>query len=213
MKTLIAEYGKDAALTPNMVSAAAFFSPVKSAPAARRIICVSNGYGGRKNVGALLHAMTQLPDCQLALVGDDLGSGGEAERMASVLGVQDRVSCLGRLDYDGVLEAIRRADVMVHPSLEESFGNVLVESMAMGIPVVGGSASGAVPWVLNCGEAGVLVDVRDPSAISAAVDRVLGDTQLWQHYSQAGRARVEEYFSESVVLERYLEVYREVLGR
>lgn len=212
MQERLAGYGKDPSLTPNMVSPAAAVGPVRSSLAGRRIICVANGYGGRKNVAVLLRALVSLPDCELTLVGNGLGPGEEAHREAAALGLADRVHFMGQLDHRATINAMRDADVMVHPALEESFGNVLVESMAQGIPVIGGASAGAVPWVLDHGQAGVLVDVRDPSAIGAAVARLLDDHDEWRRLSVAGRKRVEECFSESAVVESYLAVYRKVLG-
>lgn len=211
MREMLARSGKNALLTPNMVSSAALKRGPKAECSRRTIVCVSNGYAGWKNVSAMVRAMPYLMDSELLLVGHELGPGGPAEAESCRLGVQDRVRCLGNLDYAHTLDVIASADVLVHPSLEESFGNVLVEAMALGVPVVGGHRSGAVPWVLDEGAAGVLVDVLNPRSIAEAVTLLLDDTGEWSHYSRAGRANVEARFSEAAVTEAYLGVYRQVL--
>lgn len=66
-------------------------------------------------------------------------------------------------------------DLLLHPALEESFGVVVAEAMALGLGVVAGAASGAVPWVVGPVDAksgcaaGVLTDVRDASSIASAL--------------------------------------------
>lgn len=212
IREMLVQSGRSASLTPNMVSSAAFTRAPRVERRGNTVVCVSNGYAGWKNVGAMLKAMSHLTDSELLLVGHELGPGGPAEAESRRLGVQDRVRCFGNLDYADALDVMASADVLVHPSIEESFGNVLVEAMALGVPVVGGHRSGAVPWVLDEGEAGVLVDIQSPRSIAEAVRRLLDDDDAWSHYSRTGRANVEARFSESVVTEAYLSVYRQVLG-
>mgnify|MGYP000476039054 CR=1 FL=1 len=212
MREMLLHSGQNASLTPNMVSSAAFMRAPRVERSGSTVVCVSNGYAGWKNVGSLVKAMPYLADSELLLVGHELDPGGPAEAESRRLGVQDRVRCLGSLEYADVLGVIASADVLVHPSIEESFGNVLVEAMALGVPVVGGRRSGAVPWVLDEGEAGVLVDIRSPRLIAEAVSRLLDDAETWSHFSQAGRVNVETRFSEYAVTEAYLSVYRQVLG-
>jgi glycosyltransferase involved in cell wall biosynthesis len=56
--------------------------------------------------------------------------------------------------------------LFVHPSLEESFGLALVEAMALGVPVLGGRSSGAVPWVVGKGRT---ANVRDSDELAGAI--------------------------------------------
>ena len=77
-------------------------------------------------------------------------------------GLSDGVNFVGPVDPDELIDIYEQVDLMVHPSMEESFGMVLVEAMARKIPVIGGEKSGAVPWVLDNGKAGVLTDIRSP---------------------------------------------------
>lgn len=65
-----------------------------------------------------------------------------------------------------------RADIFVAPTLEESFGMTVLESMARGLPIVAGRSSGAVPWLLDFGTAGELVDVRRSDEIASAIVRM-----------------------------------------
>lgn len=209
---LLRAKGLDARLTPNMLShdLAGFEPRVWSG--GRRIVSVANGFSGWKNVRVLLEALPYMRDAQLVLVGLGTEPGGEADLAARELGVQDRVTFAGPLEHRETLMTIASADVLVHPSLEESFGNVLIEAMALGVPVVGGESSGAVPWVLDGGDAGVLTDVRAPEAIAAAVEHLLSSREVWDRYSAAASGRVQREFGEQAVVAEYVDAYRQVMA-
>lgn len=80
---------------------------------------------------------------------------------------------------------------------------VVLEAMAMGVPVLGGRSSGAVPWLLAEG-AGVLVDVRQPRAIAAGILRLLAEGPFAESTAQRGFARAKEQFAVEEVAAAYL---------
>src|SRR5205085_11099029 len=84
-----------------------------------------------------------------------------------------QVQFIGAVPHARLLDEMAQSQVLLHPALEESFGVVLAEAMAMGLSVVAGAHSGAVPWVQ--GDAGSLVNVRQPAQIAAALLRLLSD--------------------------------------
>lgn len=175
------------------------------------IIAVNNGFSRFKNVKKLMEAFPRvrsiLPSCSLELLGHDFGPDGPAERWAQGRKIAEGIRFRGPLSPVACDEAIGRSDLLVHPSLEESFGMVLVEAMARGVPVVGGRDSGAVPWVLDHGRAGILTDVRSSNEIADSIISVLQSRKRWLELSDAGYQRAEEYFHLSVVTEAYVNVY------
>jgi glycosyltransferase involved in cell wall biosynthesis len=181
--------------------------------AAPRLVAVNNGWSRRKNVGVLLDAFalirTVRPAAELELIGAGYGPGEAAERWAGARGVAAGVRFTGSVPAAHVRDAVRRADVFVHPSREESFGLVLVEAMAQGIPAVGGSRSGAVPWVLDGGRAGVLADIASPTRLAEAVLTILADDERRAHLARSGWEHAQR-FTLSAVAERYLERYEEL---
>jgi glycosyltransferase involved in cell wall biosynthesis len=86
---------------------------------------------------------------------------------------------------------IARADVFVLTSRYEGFGNVLVEAMACGVPVVATASSGTRDIVTD--EAGLLVEEHTPSAVADALERILTDENFRRQASQRARASAQKF--------------------
>ncbi len=95
----------------------------------------------------------------------------------------------------------------------EAYGIVLLEAMASGLPCVTTEVGTGTSWIVQDGVSGLVVPPRDPAALAAAINRLLADAGLRRRMGQAGRERVEREFSEQVMVERIMEVYRDVMGR
>jgi glycosyltransferase involved in cell wall biosynthesis len=114
------------------------------------------------------------------------------EARARRLGLGDRVVFTGvRLD---VPEVLAQVAVSVLPSLSEGLSNVVIESMAAGVPVVA-TRVGGTPELVEEGRTGLLTPPRDPVALAGAICRVLEDRELASRFGQAGRRRIAEHFS------------------
>jgi glycosyltransferase involved in cell wall biosynthesis len=169
-------------------SVAVIANGVEAGPAASRrsdrprrtIITVAN-LRPEKNHELLLRAAVELvrrfPDLRLQLVGDGPQRAALAA-LAETLGLERHVEFLGhREDVPRLLAA---ADVFVLPSRSEALPNSVLEAMAAGLPVVAGAVGGLAD-VIEDGRTGALVGVDDPSALAAAVQRIIehplvGDT-------------------------------------
>lgn len=204
-----------AAVIPNGVP------PAWIAPAARRrgeglaLVTVADGFAARKNTTAVLRAVGHLRadglPVTLTLVGADHEPGGAAASWARRHGLHDGVTFAGRRPHREVRDLLDHVDLLVHPAREESFGMVLIEAMARGLPVVAGRASGAVPWVVD--RAGALVDVEDPTAIARAVRDLLLDPDRYQRAAAAAHARARDRFAMPVIASQHLDVYHRVAER
>ncbi len=149
------------------------------------------GFVGRliahKGVDVLVRAVGR----DARLVADVYGAGEEADalaRLATELGVEERVTFHGHTDEANLPAIYRRFDALAVPSVPqpgwiEQFGRVVVEGQASGVPVVA-SASGALPDVV--GDAGLLVSPRDPGALAGALVRLLDEPGLWTRLRAAG---------------------------
>jgi glycosyltransferase involved in cell wall biosynthesis len=105
-----------------------------------------------------------------------------------------------------VSELYRRATVVVVASSAEGLPNVVLEAMAHGKTVVA-TPVGGIPTVIDDGKTGLLVPVRDPAALRAAIEKALGDRELRRKLGRAARTRVESYCSWDRVTDATLAVY------
>lgn len=91
-----------------------------------------------------------------------------------------------------------RADVFVLTSHYEGFGNVLVEAMACGVPVIATSSPGTRE-IISDGVDGLLVDRHDAGEVAAAIERVLSDAPLRARLAAAGRERAKQFALPAIV--------------
>ena len=127
--------------------------------------------------------LPQYPEA-LLLVG---GAGEEQEsleRQARALGVADRVVFAGPVQDPR--DFYRCLDLFVLPSLDEGFGLVVLEAMAMGLPVIG-THVGGVPEILTHGVNGWLVEPGDPLGLAAGIQTLWADSALRRRVAEEGR--------------------------
>ena len=159
----------------------------------------------RKDPLAALEAVALVDqDLRLVLAGPDKGSGAEARRTASKLGLNGRVKFAGHVEKQELAELYRGAVCLVFPSRYEGFGLPVVEAMASGTPVVA-TAAGSIPEI--AGDAAVLVEPGDPVALAGGIERALADRD---RLVLAGLERARLY-SWTETARRTLAVYRELL--
>lgn len=173
-------------------------------------------WGRLKNVSCLLRAFPKVrarcPGAVLILVGHRLGVGEAGHLWAKANLLTDNVDFRGMLSYRDMFAVLEReADIAVYTTREESFSMSTLEAMAQGLPVIGGKNSGGVPWLLDQGAAGVVVDIEDPDAIAAAMLALADDMRLYKSVAQSGFQRAVECFTLDVVSRQYMAVYDQVV--
>jgi glycosyltransferase involved in cell wall biosynthesis len=173
------------------------------------------GWDPRKNPKTLLTGFAELfrrhPDCRLQVIGRGFEPGGPAAKWATGRGFSAGVLYLGHLSHADVLRQLRdHTDAFVHPTLEESFGSSILEAMSQRLPVIAGLDSGAVPWILDEGRVGMLVDVTSPESLRGGMERVMTDTALRERYAREGYDRALSSFTLAAVADLYLAVLDDV---
>jgi glycosyltransferase involved in cell wall biosynthesis len=180
---------------------------------APRLIMINNGWDARKNgMSALLafkQVQQQLPGATLHLFGGGAELKGLANQDALELDLRN-VFYYGAVPHVQLMEELKKAHVLLHPALEESFGVVLIEAMSYGVPVVGGINSGAVPWVIH--DERILVDVTKYEEITHKLLELFTDTANYQQISTQGYTNVLTRFSSKSVVDAYLDYYHEIIN-
>ena len=138
----------------------------------------------------------------------------ELEKQARANQVAHKITFLGEVHNDDIVHYYHAADVFALASVarSEAFGIVQLEAMACGKPVVNTSLDSGVPCVSLDGKTGLTVPPNDPLALARAINELLDDAELRETYGQAARLRVDEEFSQDVMLERMVGLYNEILS-
>jgi len=156
-----------------------------------------------KGFDVLLHAMQELPDCSLVVLGDG-PTRPELHRLAQKLGVSERVRFVGWVDPPWT--ASWTFDALVAPSRVEGFGLVAVEAMLARIPVIATTAGGFAE-IIEDGSTGVLVAPDDPSALASAIRRIARHPEETALMAERARASVDGRFGTEAMAQAYVEMF------
>ncbi|HEY4451161.1 MAG TPA: glycosyltransferase family 4 protein [Solirubrobacteraceae bacterium] len=129
--------------------------------------------------------------------------------LAAAAGLEDRISWLG--EREDVPELVRALDVLLLPSWEEPFGRSLIESMALGVPVIATNVGGP-PEILDDGVQGYLLAPGEPASWARAIAGLADDPQRAAEIGRAGRRRVEERFALERHVAAVLALYARIAG-
>lgn len=175
-----------------------------------RLLFVGEMETRRKGVSYLLKAVLLLRQRGVNVVLDLVGGGrrqAQYEARAHRLGVASVCRFHGAVPHGEVMRFFSRAQLFVLPSLAESFGVVLIEAMAAGIPVVATRSGG--PEEIVTDDVGTLVPPRDPQALAAAIEEII--PRLDDFSSSRLRSIAEERYGQAALAERLFNLYKEVI--
>ena len=167
-------------------------------------------------IRAFARIAPQHPAARLVLIGDGK-LRKSLEKLAHETGFAERIDFLGGMKHAEVLGWMRRAAMLVLPSIktesgrEEGLGMVMLEAAACGVPGIG-SRVGGIPEGITEGETGFLVPPQDPEALALALATLLANPVLRLRMGDAARRRIERQFDirrQSAALE---DIYDELLA-
>jgi glycosyltransferase involved in cell wall biosynthesis len=115
------------------------------------------------------------------------------EKIIDELKLKDRVTLLGAVSEQVVRDGLEKSHAFALASLNEPLGVVIMEAMAMEVPVVV-TGSGGVAELVDDEVDGILVEPRDPSDIALGLERIAGDGVLATRLASAGREKVIRSF-------------------
>lgn len=144
------------------------------------------------------------------------GTGVDEEAMrheAQEQKVADRVIWRGAVRHEEVPEEMSKFDVLVLPSRtvptwKEQFGHVLIEAMAMGIPVIG-SSCGEIPNVI--GRPDLVFQEGDAEGLAAILERMIGEPAWREEVGQYCITRVRQHYTHERIAERLIKLWNEIL--
>lgn len=181
------------------------------APPGEPLLLHASNFRRVKNVGVLAEVFArvnaQMPS-RLLLIGD----GPDLAPLLDVLaarGLGDRVRSLGTVD--GLERLLPLADLLLLPSLHESFGLIALEAMACGVPAVATDRGGTREFI-DDGINGFLRDPHDAAGMADAALAVLRDPERLRHMGEEARRDAVETYGARCVLKRYLDLYDRVVA-
>lgn len=166
----------------------------------------------RKEVHTLLTAFAsivdEIPDAHLWLVGkpENAAYTAELHTQTAALGLQTRVTFVGRVTQAELGGYMARGRALVLPSLSEGLPRVVIEAMFSGLVVIASRVSG-IPEVIEDGVTGYLITPKDPQGLANTLRRMYANPEVAAMTSRA-RTVAESVFSEQA----FLEGYRQLLG-
>ncbi|MEG4282316.1 glycosyltransferase family 1 protein [Microcoleus sp. A006_D1] len=185
-----------------------------------KVVLYVGRFDPRKGIETLVRAVSlsalRKGDLKLIIGGgwrEGESDGKERDRIGSIvqeLGLSDITSFPGGLSRDILPAYYAAADVCVVPSHYEPFGLVAIEAMACRTPVVV-SDVGGLKYTVVSRETGLLAPPKNAAAFAGAIDRLLVDSVWRQQLGQAGRRRVQTYFSWDGVASQLGQLYTQLL--
>ena len=171
----------------------------------------------KKGLPTVFRAIRILVDRGMAVEHTLIGDGDDREEILSLvkkLKLESVSKWLGVKPHKTVLDHYRRADLFVLGCEIASNGdldgipNVLLESMAMGVPVIATTVS-AIPELVENGKTGLLVPPHQPKQMAQAMHRLLTDHQLREKVVQAGKMRVKSQFDNTALVRELARIYED----
>lgn len=162
----------------------------------------------RKGHDILLRAFAKVFQADPRVTLTIVGAGPDLEKLRSLaqkLGIDGAVEFLGGVSKEGVKKALEKADLLVHPSLSESFGVVLIEALSMGIPVIATRCGGPESFVTE--DVGILINPGSVDELVTAMHRIPE-----RRFDPATlREFTKRNFGEAVIAKALIDVYTRVL--
>lgn len=149
-----------------------------------------------KGYDVLIRAMALLrekfPNIHLNMIGDG-PQKPELVRLVETLGVENHVTFAGKASHPDVLRQLASSCIMVHPTRMDNCPAVLIESLAVGTPVIA-SAVGGIPELIRNNIDGLLIEPESPELLSTAIQTVLENRELRNTFSSNARHQFFENF-------------------
>jgi glycosyltransferase involved in cell wall biosynthesis len=160
----------------------------------------------KKGLDRLIPALAHIPEADLVIAGNDEENyQSTLTKLAKRLGVMDRVRFLGPVNVVEKWDLLRKAQVLVLPSYSENFGNVVLEAMSVGCPVVVTPEVG-LAQVVKEANAGLVIE-GVPEKLAVGINGLLHEPDNRRRMGEAGRRIAQEEFAWDAIAKRIERLY------
>ena len=194
-----------------LISNISFVADIKGKFHGKKIIFSLGRLVYYKGFEYLISAANELSDEYVIIIGGNGPLKSKLEKQIVSLGLQDRVFLVGRIEEENLGSYFDACDLFCLPSImkSEAFGVVQLEAMHFAKPIVATNIDGSgTGWVNEHGITGLNVAVKCPLLLAHAIKSVLSDPIQYQEYSKSARARFEKLFKREVMVDRIIDVYK-----
>lgn len=157
-------------------------------------------------VQAIPHVLKKFPQARFFIV-------GQGELMDELKRAASELDLGGALVFTGFREDVagfyRIADLYVMSSVQEGLGTAVLDALALALPVVATNCGG-LPEIVRDGKTGRLVEPADPEALAGGIVDMLTRTEAAKAMGREGRAMVQKSYSIDAMVEKNIEIYRQV---
>ena len=154
----------------------------------------------------------RFPGIELVVAGDD-PARAQLEAQAAALNLGDSVAFTGWIRPEDVAATIDLATMMIVPSRSrEAFGNVAIQAMQRGRPVIGADVGG-IPEIVTDGTTGYIVAAENPGVLAAAMDQLLTERESAVRMGAAGRVRAAAHFRFRRHVSAHEQLYTTITGQ
>lgn len=170
----------------------------------------------KKGLPTVYRALSLLKEKGISFTHTLIGDGDDRDlitELIKTLDLENQCKCLGTQTHEEVLKQFKKSDLFVlgceiAPNGDrDGIPNVLVESLAMGVPALAPHVS-AIPEILINEKTGLTVNPTDPEAMAMAMERLLTDEKLRGQLIKSGKELVESKFDNKLLIEQLAEIFR-----
>ncbi|PKA98780.1 glycosyltransferase involved in cell wall biosynthesis [Flavobacteriaceae bacterium MAR_2009_75] len=206
------KYQLEVPIIPNPIKQSFLTNKERVKPNNLELLCISTSNDKRKNIETLLKAFQKViekyPSARLSLIGNPFTEDSPKISDWKRKGWLHKVLLMGPIDHNRLINHLDKTCIFVTPSLEESFGNTLLEGMARKVPVIAGKNSGAVPYVLKQGKAGFLCDVSDVDDLAQTIIYVYKNQEKVNDVVNYAFKHLVENYLDKNVCDKHIQYYK-----
>lgn len=165
----------------------------------------------QKGVDILIKSIKEIMRRKYNVTLSIVGNGDlqeEYEKLVLDLGLESNVKFMGFVIGNEKFELLRNSDIFVFPSNHESFGIVLIEAMALSLPVITTNIT-AIPEVVGT-DTGILISHNDVNALTEAITYLIENPDEMKQMGLAGYERVEKFYTWDKVINKKIDVFKKI---